>query len=54
MVIVCSACNSKIPVGENYSRFFCPNCLEVEIVRCKVCKSRVSSYKCPKCGFEGP
>jgi predicted RNA-binding Zn-ribbon protein involved in translation (DUF1610 family) len=53
-MLICSSCNKKIPIGENYSRFKCPNCLEVEIIRCKTCKSRIVEYICPKCGFRGP
>ncbi|MEM5820960.1 MAG: zinc finger domain-containing protein [Candidatus Aenigmatarchaeota archaeon] len=54
MVLVCTSCNTKIPMHENYSKFYCPNCLEVEIIRCRACKNSCVEYVCPKCGFRGP
>ncbi|MEM5832107.1 MAG: zinc finger domain-containing protein [Candidatus Aenigmatarchaeota archaeon] len=54
MVIVCTSCNKKISIGENYSKFYCPNCQEVEIIRCKACKKSIVTYICPNCGFKGP
>lgn len=54
MVLTCTSCNSKIIFSKNYSRFFCPRCLEVEIIRCGSCKNSVVKYVCPKCGFIGP
>ena len=48
----CTSCNSKIVEGA--TRFMCPNCGKVEIIRCKQCKKLGAKYKCSNCGFEGP
>ncbi len=51
---VCSSCGKTIPPYERAARFLCPNCGEVVIWRCERCRRLANTYKCPKCGFEGP
>ncbi|MGC8710145.1 MAG: zinc finger domain-containing protein [Candidatus Micrarchaeia archaeon] len=48
---VCISCGK---LTSKYSQFKCPNCGEVEIIRCEHCRETYAKYKCPKCGFEGP
>ncbi len=50
----CNSCNVEISARGKSTIFPCPECGEEEIVRCDVCRKRVISYKCSKCGFEGP
>ncbi|AAB98468.1 hypothetical protein MJ_0458.1 [Methanocaldococcus jannaschii DSM 2661] len=54
MKYVCISCNAEIAPREKSTKFPCPNCGEVEIVRCERCRKLNNPYKCPKCGFEGP
>ena len=54
MTLVCISCGKNITPGEKHSKFKCPGCNEVVIVRCSKCKLFSSIYKCPKCGYEGP
>ena len=51
---VCTSCNRIIPPGTNAMKFPCPNCGEMLIWRCEKCRALARTYKCPKCGFEGP
>jgi len=51
--MICIHCREKID-NKVATVFKCPNCGEVEIVRCQRCKRMGLKYKCPKCGFEGP
>jgi len=39
---------------KNFSKFLCPGCGKEVIVRCEKCRKLSNTYKCPKCGFEGP
>jgi len=48
----CTSC--KKTVGSGATRFKCPKCGKVEIIRCKKCKKLSSKYKCSACEFEGP
>ncbi len=51
----CTSCNSLIsPSEEGATRFRCPNCGEVMIIRCSKCRLFGNDYVCPKCNFEGP
>ncbi|MFW9851774.1 MAG: zinc finger domain-containing protein [Candidatus Thorarchaeota archaeon] len=51
----CTSCNKIInPSEEGDTRFSCPKCNDVQIVRCKKCRLFGNTYVCPKCGFEGP
>ena len=52
--LVCSSCKVRIDNVEGSTRFKCPNCGGVEIVRCSNCREIGAKYKCTKCGFEGP
>ncbi len=48
----CSGCNKLVQGG--VTRFNCPNCAKIEIIRCEHCKKIAIKYKCPSCGFSGP
>lgn len=51
----CSSCNRVIsPSEEGVTKFSCPNCGEVLIIRCAKCRYFGNEYQCPKCGFTGP
>ena len=51
----CTSCNKIIsPSDEGDTRFSCPKCNDVLIIRCKKCRLFGNTYVCPKCGFEGP
>ena len=50
----CISCGKKVTNDPSSVSFPCPNCLKVEIVRCKNCRERAIPYRCPECGFEGP
>ena len=51
---ICTSCKRPIMPKEKGVKFYCPNCGQVTIWRCKRCRILVNPYKCPKCGFEGP
>jgi len=48
----CSSCN--IEVTDDFTKFKCPSCGKVEIIRCNRCKSISKKYKCSNCSFIGP
>ncbi|ABR56961.1 zinc finger domain-containing protein [Methanococcus aeolicus] len=50
----CTSCHAEIAPREHAARFLCPNCGEVELVRCEKCRKLSNPYKCGKCGYEGP
>lgn len=50
----CTSCGTHIAAKETFVKFKCPNCGEVEIIRCKTCKALSNEYICPKCKFVGP
>ncbi|MEM5802186.1 MAG: zinc finger domain-containing protein [Candidatus Aenigmatarchaeota archaeon] len=54
MVLKCSTCGTPVSAKRNFVRFKCPNCGEVEIIRCNTCKSLSNKYTCSKCLFTGP
>jgi len=54
MELICTSCNTHVMAKKGYVKFKCPNCGEAVIVRCYTCKMLSRTYKCPKCGFEGP
>jgi len=51
---VCTSCKKRITNTIGSTRFMCPKCAKVEIVRCFHCREIAAKYKCPACGFEGP
>ena len=51
----CTSCNRVIsPSDEGDTRFSCPNCNDVLIIRCPKCRLFGNDYICPKCNFKGP
>ena len=48
----CVSCGVRL-AGKGVVRFKCPQCGE-ELGRCGKCRQQSNSYKCPKCGFQGP
>ena len=54
MALKCSSCGVNLVGQEDFVKFDCPKCGETIIIRCKQCKQLSNSYKCEKCGFEGP
>jgi predicted RNA-binding Zn-ribbon protein involved in translation (DUF1610 family) len=50
----CTSCHAEIAPREHAARFLCPNCGDVELVRCEKCRKLSNPYKCEKCGYEGP
>ena len=54
MPFKCTTCNVDVLTKENFVKFACPNCGEVEIVRCFTCKNLSNKYICKSCQFTGP
>lgn len=52
--MLCSCCKKKIANLEGTTKFMCPGCGKVQIIRCGHCRNIVAKYKCHGCGFEGP
>ena len=50
----CTSCNKEIVNDKESTRFKCPNCNKVEIVRCGHCRKIAARYTCKDCGFSGP
>ncbi|MBI2652946.1 RNA-binding protein [Candidatus Woesearchaeota archaeon] len=51
---VCSSCKKRISNTIGSTRFMCPRCAKVEVVRCNHCRQIAAKYKCNSCDFEGP
>ncbi|MDD5182060.1 MAG: zinc finger domain-containing protein [Candidatus Nanoarchaeia archaeon] len=51
---ICNACKADISIVKNSTKFPCPGCGKVTIVRCGKCRTIAAEYKCPECGFIGP
>ncbi len=49
----CTSCGRAVP-AKGATQFLCPNCAEASIGRCAPRRDQSVSYRCPKCGFEGP
>ncbi len=49
----CSSCKRKVVNDKGSVTFKCPQCTDVEIVRCTECRANAVKYNCG-CGFEGP
>lgn len=54
MTIKCSSCKTEILNDTETTKFTCPKCGKVEIVRCGSCRIRGIKYTCEGCGFVGP
>lgn len=52
--LICSSCKKKITNNTGSVRFKCPNCDNIEIIRCKHCRKIGARYTCSSCGFSGP
>lgn len=52
--VVCISCKRRITNTIGSTRFMCPKCAKIEIVRCVYCRTIATKYKCTGCGFEGP
>ncbi|MBI4016544.1 MAG: RNA-binding protein [Candidatus Aenigmarchaeota archaeon] len=52
--IVCTSCRTAIVNVAGAARFKCPNCGQIEIVRCAHCRKAATHYTCSNCKFEGP
>ncbi|MEM4245138.1 MAG: zinc finger domain-containing protein [Candidatus Nanoarchaeia archaeon] len=52
--LICNSCKKEIINERGSVRFKCPNCGDVEIIRCEHCRSIGARYKCSGCEFEGP
>jgi predicted RNA-binding Zn-ribbon protein involved in translation (DUF1610 family) len=48
---ICISCGKK---SDTVTKFQCPKCGKIEIIRCQKCKETSKTYKCPECGFVGP
>ncbi|MCL4365339.1 MAG: zinc finger domain-containing protein [Candidatus Marsarchaeota archaeon] len=48
---ICSSCGR---LSGQYVEFKCPKCLEEIIIRCYGCREKHTTYRCLKCGTEGP
>ncbi len=51
---VCTSCRRLLRPDEKAVVFSCPNCGQVEIIRCYKCRKQTVKYTCPVCGFTGP
>ncbi|MEM2839919.1 MAG: zinc finger domain-containing protein [Thermoplasmata archaeon] len=50
---ICASCGRRL-AEQKSTVFLCPNCGEVEIGRCAMCRDQSVAYTCPKCNFTGP
>ena len=50
----CTSCKKRISNDTGATRFKCPSCSKVEIIRCKHCRQIAAKYTCSDCGFTGP
>lgn len=53
-LVTCTSCGKPIQPGTQATKFFCPDCGEIQIKRCGKCRQFGRTYGCPKCGFSGP
>ncbi|MBI2654534.1 DUF1610 domain-containing protein [Candidatus Woesearchaeota archaeon] len=51
---LCTSCKKRITNTIGSTRFNCPKCGKVEIVRCHHCREIAAKYRCSNCNFEGP
>ncbi|MBI2507950.1 RNA-binding protein [Candidatus Woesearchaeota archaeon] len=52
IMLTCSSCHRHTQDG--VTRFKCPSCGKIEIVRCEHCKITAIKYTCSACDFSGP
>ncbi|RLG48292.1 MAG: RNA-binding protein [Thermoproteota archaeon] len=52
--LYCTSCGRRVTYQPSLVTFYCPNCGEALIVRCRICRQQANRYICPVCGFEGP
>lgn len=52
--MICDSCGKQITNDKGTTKFKCPNCGKVEIIRCFKCRKDAVKYKCKECDFEGP
>ncbi|MFX0182978.1 MAG: zinc finger domain-containing protein [Candidatus Hodarchaeota archaeon] len=51
----CNPCQVAVmPSEHGTTRFPCPSCGMISIVRCERCRKLGNRYICPNCGFTGP
>lgn len=50
----CGSCGKRVETESFWAEFPCPACKGEKIIRCERCRRLANSYKCGKCGFEGP
>lgn len=51
---VCRCCKRPIMPNDKCVNFYCPECGQTLIWRCQSCREAARTYRCDKCGFEGP
>ncbi len=51
--VKCTSCGRSLRAS-GATQFLCPSCGEATIGRCARCRDQSVTYRCPKCGFEGP
>ena len=49
----CTSCGRSLR-SPGTTQFLCPSCGEGSIGRCARCRDQSVTYRCAKCGFEGP
>ncbi len=54
MMDACISCKKQIVNQLASTRFDCPSCGKVKLVRCGNCRKIVAKYTCPQCAFTGP
>ncbi|MCD6341358.1 MAG: DUF1610 domain-containing protein [Thaumarchaeota archaeon] len=51
---ICTSCKKPIDPHEDAVNFPCPNCGNIKIWRCELCRELAKPYTCPSCGFTVP
>ncbi|MFW6013630.1 MAG: zinc finger domain-containing protein [Nanoarchaeota archaeon] len=51
---LCTSCKKDITNDVGSTRFMCPACGKIEIIRCNACRKLGTRYTCSDCGFVGP
>ena len=51
----CNPCQVAVmPSEHGTTKFPCPNCGMITVIRCERCRKLGNRYTCPNCGFNGP